>query len=154
MKTRTKFIIVIGAVTIGYFTLAEKPADQNSANLTFKMLATTVYSNEPPPVFSAKLKSLDGKTVRMTGSIAPYDDFDNLDKFLLVPSMRGCNFCAVPDASALVFVRQLPQSPRLYITDEPVDVVGTLHLWNIEWNKEDERIQFLFTIDDATVVSK
>ena len=128
---------------------AAEPAAAPVTNLTFATLSKTLV--RMPPEFPDELRSLDGKRVRITGFVMPYDDPEKLQKLLLVETPGGCFFCAPPNANALLFVRRDAKDGALAFGMDPVTFDGTLSLWHAGMQKSDEARQFLFTLNDARV---
>lgn len=117
--------------------------------ISFADMKETVLHNLPPPVYTEKLKELDGRTVRMVGFMSPYDSLTDLRNFMLVEAPTGCFFCAPPGPLQVVFVGIDAGSPLDFI-DEPVLVEGRLRLWKEDSNHHGHR-SFLFVIDQAKV---
>ena len=148
-----KRIITIFALTavIGIFFGTAGAGGREASTITFALLEKTTFSNTPPPSFPAELSKLEGKRVRISGFVTPYDDPEQLMKMVLVKSPGGCFFCSPPSANAVVFVRRIPGDPPLKNVTDMVDVEGILHLWRTEMKKDDEAKGFFFTIDEAKV---
>ena len=144
MKRILVFLIVLSVVACA---AAAEPAAAPVTNLTFATLAKTLV--RMPPEFPDELRNLDGRRVRITGFVMPYDDPEKLQKILLVETPGGCFFCSPPSANALLFVRRDPKDGALEIGMDPVAFEGTLHLWHAGMKKGDDARQFLFTLDDA-----
>lgn len=123
--------------------------DYAKGNIDFGLLRQTVVNEAPPPVFPDMLTRLDGQTVRIKGFMVPYDDLKNLRKFMLMPTSGGCFFCQPPSINQVVFVEQPGEKSRPYI-NRPVEVEGTLHLWQPEGSVEEYQA-FLFVITNAQV---
>jgi hypothetical protein len=121
--------------------------------LNFKELAKVTHQDGSAPVVPEELKKLDGKKVRVTGFIAPYDNPENMTKFMLTEAAVGCFFCNPPEENGVVFVRLAPKAKPLNFESDTVTVEGTLHFMG--HNKKDEEAEgFLFTIDEAKSVAK
>lgn len=140
----------------GFVTAAPvaDPATAKPTTINFDLLAKTVYAGRSIPSFPSELKKLEGRLVRLSGFVMPYDDPDRLEKLMLVQTPGGCFFCAPPDANAIVFVRRQPKDRAIEYSPDPIKIEGKLVLWNADMNDQDEAKRFLFTIDDARVASR
>lgn len=143
--------IIALTVVIGLFPGTSKAGEPETPTITFALLEKTVFNNTPPPKFPAELSKLEGKRVRLSGFVTPYDDPENLAKMVLVKSPGGCFFCGPSAATAVVLVRRVPSDPVLKNLTDPVEVEGILHLWRAKMKNDDEAKGFLFTIDEARV---
>jgi len=144
--TRTLCLLAFGTLTAA----AADPAPAQAVK--FEQLAKTVTKGDKP-VFPEELRKLDGKRVRLTGFVAPYDDPEKMTKFLLTKAAVGCFFCNPPDENGVVLVRRGAKDKPLKYDSDSISVEGTLHLTGPD-AKDEEAQQFLFTLDDATVVKK
>ena len=121
--------------------------------LSFKQLAKAIHKEGRDPVIPEELKKLDGKKVRVTGFINPYNDPDKMTKLLLTEAAVGCFFCNPPEENGVVFVRLDSKEKPLTMDSETLTVEGTLHFMGHD-KKDEEAEGFLFTIDGAKVVAK
>ena len=145
---KTSTIIVAAAVVACFAAPAAEPGKAAPKTIKFDLLAKATLGDKPPPTFPDELQQLEGKRVRLSGFVAPYDDPEKMQKLLLLAQPGGCAFCNPPDATAVVFVRRDPKDAKLPFSYDPVIVEGTLHLWRAG-SKDEEAQRFLFTIDDA-----
>jgi len=122
-------------------------------SLTFGLLGETVPNDKPPPSFPKKLTAMEGARVRIMGFPLPYNDPENLTKLILIRTPVGCFYCNPPNMNAVVFVRRRPKDSSFKLDGQPVTFEGTLHLWRSDLKEDDDAFQFLFTIDNATVVA-
>src|SRR4051812_27001066 len=64
----------------------------------FKTLDHTILKrkeNAPPTViFPAELTAEDNKRISIIGFMAPFEEMDNMKRFMLLPSYVGCFFCS------------------------------------------------------------
>jgi hypothetical protein len=135
--------------------MAARGADPAPAALTFDLLQKTVLKDGSPPRFPKPLTDLDGKKVRVTGHVCPYDQHMlRLMKFILTPDDNpGCFFCNPPDENAVVFVRLPAGAVPMTWKSAIVTVEGILHLKG--HSKDDkEAAQFLATVDQAVVTAR
>ena len=105
----------------------------------------------PTPIFTEELKKLEGKRVRITAFVAPYEDPDNMTKMLLFKAAVGCFFCNPPEENGILFVRLAAKEKPLNMDNDSITVEGTLHLLQPD-SKDEETKQFFYTIDDAKVI--
>ena len=156
------------------FTLGAIAAPEDPQPLSFDLLMKT-KTKEPPPslgqkmaslgkpktlkppddrgptlVFTEELKKLDGKRVRISGFVGPYQDPDNMTKAILFNASTGCFFCNPPQESGIVFIRLGAKETPINMDNDIITVEGTLHLLQPD-SKDDEAKQFFYTIDDAKV---
>lgn len=137
------------AAMTGIGTLDAGPAGKEPQVISYKLLSEALLDEGAIPAFSESLKQLEGAHVCITGFAVPYDDPENLQKFLLVEAPGGCYFCQPPAANAVILVRREPKDGRLPHTFGGITVEGTFHLWRNDLKDDDEAKGFLFTIDDA-----
>ena len=149
MKHCIAILILLGVISI--FTVSAR-AEQEPQTLTFELLEKTVYSEKPPPIFPAELRKLEGKRVRLSGFMIPYDDPEKLFKLMLVKTPGGCFFCSPPSPTSVVFVRRPATDSPLSYTTEIIVFEGILHLWHSELKDDDETKGFFFTLDDAKAI--
>ncbi len=122
---------------------------QGDNRIDFNMLVSTQIYAQPPPIWPDKLESLDGKTVKILGFMSPYDSLRDLRNFMLMNNPTGCYFCIPPSPKEVVLVRWKSDTPQEFV-DEPIEVTGTLKLWNAD-SKDDAHRMFLYVIDDAKI---
>lgn len=149
MKQLITLLTLIGVIGIGCMSAraAEEPQ-----TITFELLAKTTYGENPPPVFPTELRSLEGKHVRISGFMVPYNDTETFVQLVLVNTPGGCFFCSPPLPNTLIFVRRPATDPSLAYTDNPITFDGVLHLWHVEMKEDDNARGFFFTLDDARVI--
>ena len=138
---------------IGFLGRSALCAEKNVRPITFELLEKTKFSKEMEPVFPAELFDLEGKPVRLSGFMIPYDDPEKLEKLMLVKAPGGCFFCTPPMPNSVVFVRRAANDPPLKFSLDQISFEGTLHLRRPEMKKDDEAKGFFFTIDDAKVIT-
>ncbi len=126
----------------------EKFERYQEGNINFDLLRQTTLNRNPPPIFPNELKKLDGKTVKILGFMAPFDDIQNLSNFMLFPTFAGCFFCAPPSNTEVVLIRQNVEKADWI--DGPILVEGTLSLWREKHPDSGHEI-FLYIINDAKV---
>jgi len=144
------YLTILGS--IGFFATFSV-AEKLSLPLSFELLEKTEYNDEWVPVFPKELSKMEGKLIRITGFITPYDDPKNLVKLILVKSPGGCFFCSPPPPTDVVFVRQTANDPPLKYSFDPISFEGIFHLRRSDMKEDDEAKGFFFTLDDAKVVT-
>jgi hypothetical protein len=122
--------------------------------LSFDLLKQTHENAKPPPTFPNQLRDLEGKRVRITGFITPYDDPQTMTKLIVLKTPGGCFFCNPPNINSVVFVRRRPKDPPIDMDADRMTFEGTLHLWRSDLKQDDDASQFLFTVDDASAIQK
>lgn len=100
--------------------------------------------------FPEALRALEGRRVRLVGFMAPWDSLHDMGRCLILPTYVGCNFCAPPSLTQVVFVEQAeaPGAGREFI-EEPSEVSGTLRLLRPESTNEGHANGFFFALEDA-----
>lgn len=125
----------------------------SEGSITFKDLDSALLpETEGDPVdFPAWLDTLDGKRVTVAGFMAPFDQLDDLNVFMLMPSYVGCYFCAPPSFTQVVLVRQEDTARRKKrpFIDPPIRVTGVLRLYRPGSEHPAHRDQFVYALDDA-----
>ena len=106
-----------------------EPTGDPKNTIDFKLLAEAVPDENSNPVFPEDLTLLDGKEISIQGFMAPFDDLEDLTRFMVFSFPTGCNFCAPPSADQVVMARRPEKdAPHDYV-DGPIRVTGTLSLW-------------------------
>ncbi|MEO5716377.1 MAG: DUF3299 domain-containing protein [Luteolibacter sp.] len=126
-------------------------APEVATPLRYELMDKAVYKEDAPTVFPAELMKLEGKRVRVSGFVVPYDDPEKMSKFLMVKSTNGCFYCNPPGENEVLFIRLSAKEKPPEMDGEKLVVEGTLHLRNAE-SKDEEAKQFVFTIDDAKLI--
>lgn len=123
--------------------------------VSFDLLRKTVHPLGAAPVFPKPLAALEGKKVRVTGHVCPYDQHMlRLMKFLVTAEQNpGCFFCNPPDETEVFFIRLPATAVPMTWKSEMVTVEGVLHLKGHD-KSDKEAAPFLVTIDQAAVVGR
>ncbi len=121
--------------------------------VSFDELRATQPDESYQPVYARRLRDLDGQEVRMRGFMSPYDDLENLQRFLLLSYPTGCNFCAPPSVNQVVLVRQEEGKRKYPFVDSPIEIKGTLRLWTPESRDPAHADDFLLYVMDETTVT-
>lgn len=150
MKYALTLLTILGI--IGFLAPSALWAEDKAQPLAFELLEKTKINVSMEPVFPAELHSLEGKPVRISGFMIPYDDPEQLAKLILVKTPGGCFFCTPPMPNSVVFVRRSAADPPLKFTTDQISFEGILHLRRPEMKKDDEAKGFFFTIDDARAI--
>jgi hypothetical protein len=82
----------------------------------------TLYSGA---TFMDNLKEKDGRLVNLVGFMAPIDQFNKVDEFMLLPVPINCYFCSAPPPRHIVHVKLLEKADMI---NEPVLIGGRLKL--------------------------
>ena len=80
----------------GVHLMAGKLGFGDASAIDFKLLSKAHLETNTGIVFPEALKKLDGKTVTLTGFMAPYDNIDDMTSALVMPTSVGCFFCQPP----------------------------------------------------------
>jgi hypothetical protein len=122
----------------------------------FKLLDHTLlerHEDRPPSViFPDELKALDNKRISIIGFMAPFEEMDNMKRFMLLPSYVGCFFCSPPSFTQVILVEQKSQgSGKLPFINDAIIVTGTLRLYFKESKHPAHLAEFIYALDDADV---
>lgn len=142
---------------------AESPAPPASAAKTepalvdWKMLDRTNAEisggmHNAKITYPADLQSLDNKRVSIVGFMTPFEDLDDMGKFLLMPTSGGCFFCNPPSMTQVLMVDQTKDNKKHHeFIGEPLIVTGTLRLFTKESKHPAHLAEFIYALDDAKV---
>ena len=174
MKSRTRFLLLLLVVCsgIGITFLREgftgKKNEEKGINrdaghtdyprLDFPLLdeARSLDLIEMELDFPESLRELDGQRVSLIGFMAPFDNLQNMQRCMIVPSYVGCTFCSPPSMSQVVFATQgdKDDTSRIYpFIEEPSYVTGTLRLALPESDHEGKQQGFLYYLEDAVITA-
>ncbi|MGN1005790.1 MAG: hypothetical protein ACI4O8_04670 [Aristaeellaceae bacterium] len=97
------------------------------------------------------LKSLDGKSVTITGYMATLSPLDGTYIYLMNLPYQSCPFC-VPNTTQLANTMAVyaPSGSKFEFTDRPVQVTGTLR---VQDRVDDYGYSYNYYIDDASYVA-
>ena len=126
-------------------------ADYKEGRIDWGLLDKTTEAEADDPAYPAALEALDGKEIEMYGFMAPYDDFDSMERFMLINFFNGCQFCSVPRLQEVVYAEcAASQKPWPYI-DGPIRVRGVLRLKRAERLKENKLLwaSFIYSLSEA-----
>jgi hypothetical protein len=122
------------------------PVDPKGVNaVPWSVITETTLDRRYRPTFSAYLKELEGKQVRLDGFAQPLGDGQDAGTFLLIEYPVGCWYCEAPETTAIVLV-ELPEGKTRPGGRGLVRVTGRLSL-----NATDPE-NFLYTLREAEVV--
>lgn len=126
------------------------------ALLDFKLLDHTLLErreNKPPTViFPPELTAEDNKRVSIIGFMAPFEEMDNMKRFMMLPSYVGCFFCSPPSFTQVLLVEQRSKGDgKLPFVNDPIIVTGTLRLYSKESQHPAHKAEFIYALDDAEI---
>lgn len=126
------------------------------AVVDFKELDHTLlkrHDDAPPTViFPPELVAEDNKPISIIGFMAPFEEIDNMKRFMLLPSYVGCFFCSPPSFTQVVLVEQHSSgSSKLPFINDPIIVTGTLRLYSKDSQHPAHKADFIYAVDDAKV---
>lgn len=119
--------------------------------LRFQLILMTDCEDDGTPVFPKKLLELENQKVSLEGFMAPYEDPQDMSKFLLTRSSANCYFCNPPEANGVVFVRLAKGQDAPKAETGNVALEGTLRLIRRDC-KDPEARQFLYLVEDARIL--
>src|SRR5882757_1968515 len=83
--------------------------------------------------YPADLQALNNKPVSIVGFMTPFEDLDDMTKFLLMPTSGGCFFCNPPSMTQVLMVDQLKIGKNRHdFIGDAIIVTGTLRLYSKE----------------------
>ena len=135
-------ILLLAAMMLTLFAGCKKTTDENATKLSFRSAASYDY-----------LKTLDGKTVTISGYMATSSPVDGSFLFLMNLPYQSCPFC-VPNTSQLSNTMEVyPKKGEAFgYTAQAIKVVGTLQVAD-DPNKpftDEYGYEFNYKIVDAT----
>jgi len=99
------------------------------------------------PVIADEVKKLVGKPVEISAFMAPLDEYTKMREFLALRQSVGCFYCEAPSPTQVILVN-LKSGLTAEIVHTAVKLRGTLAL------SEESRDEFLYTLNDAEIISK
>jgi len=98
------------------------------------------------PVFSAEVRSLNGKSVVLPGYIVPFENGMKSSTFMLSSlPLNACFFCGVGGPETAVYVLS---SKVVSYTDKPVEIKGVLRLNDSDPDK------LIYILENAEVLGE
>jgi len=118
----------------------------------FKLLEKTQPDDNYHPVYPEALSRLDGTHIRIRGFMAPFDDLEDMSRFMLMGYPTGCNFCAPPSVNQVVLARQPDRLRPFPYIGGPIEITGRLSLWKTTSDDPAHRDEyFLYILEDVRV---
>jgi len=109
---------------------------------------------DAPDKFPQWLKDLEGKRIRLRGYMRPGELSEELPFFVLARDTQACCFGPNTKAYDIIPVMMREGVTTDYIHLRPFDITGVFHI-NVERDLDDEnKVEFLYLIDDALLISK
>ncbi len=99
--------------------------ERGESVLRYGCIVETTGHRRTGAKFTDELKAWDGKEVQVVGYMVPLDQFDEMERFVLLPLPVHCLKCRPPPQRDMVLVELLEPAR---IVNEPVLVSGTLSL--------------------------
>jgi hypothetical protein len=98
------------------------------------------------PVFTAKVRSLEGKQVTLPGYLVPFDNGMKAKQFMLSSlPLNACFFCGVGGPETVV---EVISQQEVNYTEKPVQISGILRLNDSDPDK------MIYTLEKATYVGE
>lgn len=157
------------ALGILFFVLSRQPSGSDSSagsatadsgaavaatQVDFKFLARTKLDPQSPSkvTYPDDMGALDNQRISIVGFMAPFEEIDNMKKFMLLPSYVGCYFCAPPSFTQVLLVEQQTKAEgKLPFINDPIQVTGTLRLYSKDSKHPAHKAEFVYALDDAKV---
>ncbi len=150
------FLLIFG---LGLSLRAESPAPPANApaSVDWKMLDRTNAEiaggmHNAKISYPTDLQALNNKPVSILGFMTPFEDLDDMTKFLLMPTSGGCFFCNPPSMTQVLMVDQLKDGKKRHdFIGEAIIVTGTLRLYAKDSKHPAHLAEFIYALDDAKV---
>jgi hypothetical protein len=152
---------VIAILAAGFLVSCSDPEDGSRSSLSairgldFPALNQSDYNPESGAlIFPDSLASLDGEEIWIAGFMAPYDELDDMTRFMLMPSYVGCHFCKPPALNQVLYVEQEAEPGRRRppgFVHDPIRVTGTLRLFSLESEHPAHLAEFVYALDNARI---
>jgi len=124
--------------------LEEKRAAEGIELLSWKLMRNTGGSLRAGGEFDPELVAKDNTRVNLIGFMVPFEQFNNMTEFLLLPLPLECYFCRIPPPRDVMYARMLvPETTKLY--NEPVLLKGLFKIHREAGTK------FFYSIEDVTL---
>lgn len=102
--------------------------------------------------YPPELSQLNNQRVSIVGFMAPYEEIDNMRRFMLLPGYVGCFFCSPPSYTQVVLVEQgTKREGKLPFINSAIMVTGTLRLYTKDSQHPAHQAGFVYALDDAKV---
>jgi hypothetical protein len=109
---------------------------------------------DAPDKFPQWLKDLEGKRIRLRGYMRPGELSEDLPFFVLARDTQACCFGPNTKAYDIIPVLMREGVTTDYIHLRPFDITGVFHI-SVEKDLDDEnKVEFLYLIDDALLITK
>lgn len=112
--------------------------------LSWKLMRATGGMLRTGATFVPELLEKDNTEVNVIGFMVPFEQFNHMTEFLLLPLPLECYFCQIPPARDVMFVQMKPGTDtKLY--EEPVLLSGKIKL------HKEAPTKFFYSLEDAAV---
>ncbi len=146
------FLIAAGML-LSFTIAAQKNTYQGFPSLVWPKLydikfvkASDKLGEYDKPVFSAEVKSLQGKTVTLPGYIVPFEDGIKSNHLMLSSlPLNACFFCGVGGPESVI---EVSLKKEISYTEKPVEVKGVLKINDTDPDK------MIYQLESAEVIGE
>ena len=105
----------------------EKQSSHGVDFLSWKLMRATTGSLRSGGQFVPDLVAKDGQQVNIIGFMVPFEQFNHMTEFLVLPLPIQCYFCQIPPARDVMFVK-MKEGTDTKLYDNVMLLSGTLRL--------------------------
>jgi len=124
--------------------LEEKRSAEGIQLLSWKLMRNTKGSLRAGGEFDPELLTKDNTRVNLIGFMVPFEQFNNMTEFLLLPLPLECYFCRIPPARDVMFA-SMRQGETTKLYAEPVLINGVIKIHREAGTK------FFYSLEDVTL---
>ena len=144
-------MVAVQVPSIGPSRQSRPSASSDAEPISFRLLAETRPDKNGNPIYPEKLLAANGKLVRISGFVAPFNDPQDLSQMVITQGAAGggCFFCAPPGINGVVLVK-LARNEEISNGDA-VTVEGKMHL-DMPDTSGEATTRFLYVLDQSRLV--
>lgn len=125
--------------------LEESRASEGIELLSWKLMRNTRGSLRAGGEFDPALLEKDNTRVNLIGFMVPFEQFNNMTEYLLLPLPLECYFCRIPPARDVMFAK-MREGATTKLFNEPVLLSGVIKI------HRDAGAKFFYSIEDIASV--
>lgn len=112
--------------------------------LSWKLMRATTGSLSAGGKFVPELEAVDGQHVNIIGFMVPFEQFNHMTEFLVLPLPLQCYFCQIPPARDVMYVR-MKEGTDTKLYDNVMRISGTIKL------HKEAGTKFYYSLENAEV---
>ena len=124
--------------------IEEKQVAQGTELLSWKLMRATKGSLSAGGQFDPALLAKDGQNVNLIAFMVPFEQFNHMTEFLILPLPIECYFCQIPPARDIIYVK-MKEGTNTKLFEEPVLLSGTLKI------HQEAGTKFFYSLDNASL---